>query len=80
MFDEFTGARRGLALLPRDLLQQLWQATEMGQMETIETLIQELLSLHPAEAATLAELAGNFEYDALSRLLEPALQDSSAAI
>jgi signal transduction histidine kinase/CheY-like chemotaxis protein/streptogramin lyase len=59
-----------IALLPPELLRQLTEGTELGDMELIDQAIIKIRHHHPALAEGLARLARNFEYDKLLELLQ----------
>lgn len=61
-----------LALVPPAMLTALSKALAFGQMDLIEQQIQLLSDYAPVLATQLAELAGHFDYDAISDLLRAA--------
>jgi CheY-like chemotaxis protein len=62
-----------LVQLPRELIEELRNATLSGNKNLMDNLILKVLETGHAEAAhRLQELADNYEYDALTNLLEEA--------
>jgi PAS domain S-box-containing protein len=64
----FTADR--LARLPRELIQEIRQATSRGNKKLLDELIRKVKE--PQSAALLQRLADKYDYDALTRLLEEA--------
>jgi CheY-like chemotaxis protein len=62
-----------LGQLPREIIEELHTATLSGNKNLMDKLIVKVCKTGHAESArALAELADNYEYDALTRLLEEA--------
>lgn len=62
--------RLALDQIPSELLAQLQQATEIGNIEKIETFIQNIKSYNPELAQHLEQLSEQFDYDAILSLIE----------
>jgi CheY-like chemotaxis protein len=58
------------AQLPRELTGALQQAVLFGDKERLDTLIHEVRELDTQSASLLQQLADNYDYDALTRMLE----------
>ncbi len=59
-----------ISALPTELLAQLREGTELGDMEMIDGVIAEIRWRHPALAEGLARLASSFEYDKMLNLIQ----------
>ena len=69
-----------LGQLPRELIEELRNATLNGNKKLLDKLILKVRETGDAESAhALQELADKYEYDALTRLLEEACQPTDAA-
>jgi hypothetical protein len=55
--------------LPPELLAQLAEGAELGDIELIDQAIAEIRPLRPALAESLARLAHDFEYDKIIKLV-----------
>lgn len=62
--------QKELAVLSVTLRQRLIEATELGDLELIDSTIAEIRQQQPVLAEALAQLAHQFEYDQLLRLLQ----------
>jgi FixJ family two-component response regulator len=64
-------AAEGLGPLPRELVEEIRNATTSGDKELLDQLILKVRETADSESAhALQELANNYDYDALTRLLE----------
>jgi CheY-like chemotaxis protein len=62
-----------LGQLPRELIEEMREATSIGNKKLLDSLIRKVPETGDAESArALQELADKYEYDALTRLLEEA--------
>jgi two-component system sensor histidine kinase/response regulator len=69
----------GLGKLPRELIEELMNATSDGDKKLLNELILKVIEIAGAEFAnTLQTLANNYEYDTLTRSLEEALRHNGA--
>jgi hypothetical protein len=68
-----------LGQLPRELVEELRDATLSGNKKLLDKLILKVRETGDAESAhALQELADKYEYDALTRLLEEACRRNGA--
>ena len=56
--------------LPAELIDQLHDAVQKGEKDRLDQLIRDVGNLDRQAGAALKQLAENYDYDALSRLLE----------
>ncbi len=70
-----TGSSLQLVGLPGDLMRQLRDAVEKGEKERLDRLIKTVADIDGQIAGALRELAENYEYDALTHLLQESKPD-----
>ena len=70
--EKATLALDALTMLPAASRTRLADAVDLGDLETIEKALKEIEVQHADLATVLRQLAHDFEYDAILKLLEPA--------
>ena len=66
----FTTTAEPLAGMPRELVDELGQAVRNGEKDRLDELIGSIIERDAPFGRTLQELADQYEYDALTQLLE----------